>query len=95
MCIIKKMVKKVRLAESALGNVSYNVSDKDKLRRRSIFVVNKIKKNEKFSTKNIRSIRPGYGLHPKHFDEIREYVATRDIETGDRVDWDKITEETS
>ena len=42
-----------------------------------------------------KSIRPGYGLHPKHFDEIREYVATRDIETGDRVDWDKITEETS
>ena len=53
-----------------------------------------VKKGQKIKG-SYKSIRPGYGLHPKHFDEIREYVATRDIETGDRVDWDKITEETS
>ena len=78
----KKMVKKVRLAESALGNVSYNVSDKDKLRRRSIFVVNKIKKNEKFSTKNIRSIRPGYGMAPSYYNQIIGKKASVDLDPG-------------
>ena len=78
----KKMVEKVRLAESALGNVSYNVSDKDKLRRRSIFVVNKIKKNEKFSTKNIRSIRPGYGMAPSYYNQIIGKKASVDLDPG-------------
>ncbi len=78
----KKMVKKVRLAESALGNVSYNVSHKDKLRRRSIFVVNKIKKNEKFSTKNIRSIRPGYGMAPSYYNQIIGKKASVDLDPG-------------
>ena len=37
-----------------------------------------------------KSVRPGYGLHPKYFDKIKDYIAAKDIEAGDRVDWDSI-----
>jgi pseudaminic acid synthase len=61
----KEMVQSVRQAEAALGNVTYNVSENDKNRRRSLFIIKDIKEGELITTKNIRSIRPGYGLHPK------------------------------
>lgn len=66
----EQMVKDVRDAESSLGIVDYTVSEKDKLRRRSIFAVADILEGEIFSNNNIRSIRPGYGLHPKLFENI-------------------------
>ena len=48
-----------------------------------------VKKGEKIEN-CYRSVRPGYGLHPKYFNEIKNYVATKDLEVGDRVDWDSI-----
>ena len=41
----------------------------------------------------IKSVRPGYGLHPKHFDEVSYYYATQDLEVGDRLAWDVISKE--
>ena len=55
---------------------------KDKLRRRSIFVVKNIKKDEKFSNKNIKSIRPGFGMSPYHYNLIIEKKALVDLEVG-------------
>jgi pseudaminic acid synthase len=76
------MVKSVRDAEQSLGIVDYSLSDKDKLRRRSLFAVEDIKKGEMLTSKNVRSIRPGNGLHPKHLMDILGKTAKEDIDKG-------------
>jgi pseudaminic acid synthase len=78
----KEMVQAVRQAEAALGVVTYDVSEKDKNRRRSLFVVEDIKAGEVFTEQNIRSIRPGYGLHPKYYKEVLGKRAKVDLERG-------------
>src|SRR5664280_163877 len=68
-----QMVKAVRAAELSVGKVDYNLTDKQKKGRefsRSLFAVQDIKIGEAFTEKNIRSIRPGYGLHPKFYKSI-------------------------
>ena len=65
-----KMVDEVRDAEKLLGKVSYKLSDKVEKNRkfaRSLFVVQDVKKGERVTEGNVRSIRPGYGMHPKFF----------------------------
>lgn len=79
----KAMVDAVRQVEKALGNVSYDVSDNDKKRRRSLFVVKDIKAGEVFTEENVRSIRPGYGLHPKYLKEIIGTTAPQDFKKGE------------
>ncbi len=67
------MAKSVREAEKAIGIVDYNLTAKQKSGRefsRSLYVVNDIKAGEIITKENVRSIRPGYGLHPKYFNEI-------------------------
>ncbi|HQL69797.1 MAG TPA: pseudaminic acid synthase, partial [Bacteroidales bacterium] len=65
-----EMVNAVRQAEAAMGTVSYAITDNDRARRRSLFVVRDIAAGELLSPENIRSIRPGAGLHPKYYDEV-------------------------
>ena len=55
--------------------------------RRSIYVVSDIKEGEKLSRKNIRVIRPGHGLAPKHLPSVLGKVATKDIRRGTALDW--------
>jgi pseudaminic acid synthase len=81
----KDMVQSVRQVESALGKVNYEVSVNDKNRRRSLFVVKDIKAGETLTEKNIRSIRPGYGLHPKFLNDILGRKAARDIAKGEPI----------
>ncbi len=57
--------------------------DKSKIFRRSIFVVNKIKKGEKFSSKNIRRIRPGHGILPKYYYQLIGKASPVDLEKGE------------
>jgi len=79
------MVKAVRKAECAIGEVNYNLSDKvihNKIFSRSLFAVQDIKAGEKFTTKNIRSIRPGSGMHPKYFKDILGLISKVDIQRG-------------
>jgi pseudaminic acid synthase len=67
------MVNKVRDTEKLLGTVSYEVSEKVKKNRkfaRSLFVVKDVKAGEIITPDNVRSIRPGYGLHPKYYNKI-------------------------
>jgi pseudaminic acid synthase len=66
----RQMVDSIREVEKSLGSVDYNVSETDKYRRRSLFVVKDLKAGEILTSNNIRSIRPGNGLHPKYLYRI-------------------------
>lgn len=84
----KEMVLAVRSAEKALGKVSYELTEGEKaskIFRRSLFVVKDIKKGELFTEKNIRSIRPGYGMHPRYYDGIIGRKAIGDLSTGTAI----------
>lgn len=89
----EKMIKEIRNVELTFGEVSYNVSDKDKFRRRSLFVCKDIKKGEKLTDKNIKSIRPGNGLHPKYFYEVLGKTMNNNVEKGTPLSWSLILEE--
>ena len=80
-----QMVKNIRQAETAIGQVKYGAAEQEKHNlafRRSIFCVENIKKGEILTEKNIRVIRPGQGLEPKYYDQVLGMVATVDIERG-------------
>jgi len=78
----KFMVDEIRNVEKTLGKIDYNVSEKDKLRRRSLFVVKDIKQGEKITKHNVRSVRPGHGLHPKFFSQIIGKTAMTELSKG-------------
>ncbi len=81
----KRMVEAVRLTEKSLGNINYELSKKAKKSRefsRSLYVVNNINKGDLITEENIRSIRPGYGLHPKYLKEILGKKVTVNLEKG-------------
>jgi len=87
------MVKLVREAEKAIGEVNYELTDKQIKGRefsRSLYVVKEIKKGDMISDENVRSIRPGYGLHPKHYTELMGKMVNRDLNTGTALKWDYI-----
>ena len=68
-----EMVDNVRNTEKLLGKVSYEVSEKVKKNRkfaRSLFVIKDVKKGDLITKENVRSIRPGYGMHPKYYNDI-------------------------
>jgi sialic acid synthase SpsE len=58
--------------------------------RRSLFVVEDIKKGELFTRQNVRSIRPADGLHPRHFNEVLGKRAACDIERGTPMSWELV-----
>lgn len=81
----KAMVESVREVEKAMGKVSYGVSKQEASNacfRRSLFVVEDIKAGEALTPENIRSIRPAYGLKPKHYKEVLGKRAVRDLKRG-------------
>lgn len=89
----KSMVDDIRTVEKALGKVSYEITEKQKenrVFRRSLFVVRDIGKGEAFSNENVRSIRPGHGLHTRYFEQIIARKAVKDIKKGTPLDWDLV-----
>ena len=89
----KAMAEAVRIAEKALGQVHFGVSAKEadsRVFRRSLFVVQSMKRGEAFTTENLRSIRPGYGLHTRHLPEVLGRQAARDIERGTPLSWELV-----
>lgn len=86
----KHMVEQIREAEKSLGRVNYDLNEKDKLRRRSLFVIESIMKGETFTFKNIRSIRPGHGLQPKFLNDVLGKKANKNIEKGSPLKWEDI-----
>jgi pseudaminic acid synthase len=81
------MVKVVREAEKAIGQVSYELTEKQKKGRvfsRSLYVVKDIKKGEVITEENVRSIRPGFGMHPRYLNDILGEKSPKDFEKGDQ-----------
>ena len=80
------MVNAVRDAEKLLGMVSYEVTEKVKKNRkfaRSLFVVEDVNEGDELTEKNVRSIRPGNGLHPKYYKEILGKKFSKNISRGE------------
>lgn len=81
----KAMVEAARTTEKALGTVHYGVNEHEansRVFRRSLFIVKDVKAGEVLTTESVRSIRPGYGLHPRHMSDVLGRVASRDIRRG-------------
>lgn len=85
-----EMVKAAREAHSALGKVTYELTEKDSLTRRSLFVAENIKAGEIITEYNIRSVRPGHGLHPKFLKEILGKKVIQNLEKGEPFSLDYI-----
>ena len=78
----------------ALGKVSYGATESEKagLRfRRSIYIVEDIKENEKLTTKNLRIIRPGKGLLPKYYEELLGRTVNRKLKKGTALQWEMLS----
>ena len=88
-----QMVKAVRETEKCLGNIDYTVNQYSRKSARSLFAVKDIKKGEKFTSKNVRSIRPSNGLHPKYYDKILGMTANCDINFGTPLQKEQIRED--
>ena len=89
----KAMVDGVRNCEKVLGCVDYGLTAaeaKSRVFRRSLFVVEDIRAGEMFTERNVRSIRPGHGLHTRHLEEVLGRRATSDIERGSPLTWEMI-----
>jgi len=83
---LKQLVKDIRNQEKALGKVSYEIGKREKenlIFRRSIFIVENIKKGELFTRKNIRVIRPGHGIEPKYYETVLGRKSTRSLKRGE------------
>jgi pseudaminic acid synthase len=79
------MVKAVREAEVSIGKVDYTITDKMLKSRefsRSLYVVQDIKAGDVITEKNIRSIRPSYGMHPKYYHDVLGKIVKVDMERG-------------
>ena len=86
-----QMVKQIRNIEKALGTVNYDLNSQQQESRlcsRSLFVVKDIKKGEAFTQDNIRSIRPGTGLHTKYYEDILGKRARMNLKKGMPMKWD-------
>ncbi|HLA29182.1 MAG TPA: pseudaminic acid synthase [Syntrophales bacterium] len=86
----KAMVKAIRTAEQAIGKVHYGISEREtqsKVFRRSLFIVQDMKAGERFTAENVRSIRPGHGLHSRHLGEVIGRFANQDIKRGTPLTW--------
>ena len=87
------MVKAVREAEKAVGAIDYSLTDKQQKGRefcRSLYVVKDMKAGEEITKENVRSIRPGYGMHPKFYNEIMGAKVKTDISVGTALSWELI-----
>jgi N-acetylneuraminate synthase len=91
----RAMVDAIRAAEQALGRVSYELSASERascIFRRSLFVVRDVRANEVFTEENVRSIRPGSGLHPRELGVVLGRRAARGVARGTPLDWKMIAD---
>ena len=89
----RAMVDAVRATEKALGEVRYGASEEEQpstVFRRSLFIVQDLSAGDVLSPTNVRSIRPGIGLHTRHLPDVIGRVAVKDIARGTPLSWDLI-----
>lgn len=87
------MVRQIRNLEKALGKASFELTERQEIARegtRSLYVVQDIKKGEPFTEANVRSIRPGIGLHTMHYNQILGKRARYDIKKGSPLSWNML-----
>ena len=85
------MVKAVREAEKAIGKIDYTLTEKQRKGKefsRSLYVVEDIKAGDVITTENVRSIRPGYGLHPKYYSQVLGKKVLTSLQKGSRLLFD-------
>ena len=90
---MKLLVSESRRAWEAIGNVHFGPTEREKKSlqfRRSIYIAEDMKAGEKFTSENLRIIRPGYGLPPKYYDPILGKIITADAKLGTPLTWDLV-----
>jgi pseudaminic acid synthase len=79
-------------AWQALGSVTYGCSTDSERKsiqfRRSLYVVEDLKSGDVLTSGNVRTIRPGWGLAPKHLDQVLGMRVTKDVSRGTALQWD-------
>jgi len=89
----KTMVEAIRTTEKAIGDVRYGITEKEKksrIFRRSLFVVQDMRPGDRFTPENVRSIRPGFGLHTRYIEKILGRKASSEISKGTPLSWEII-----
>jgi pseudaminic acid synthase len=92
--LLVKLVEDCRAAWTVRGSVRNGPTPSEQASlafRRSLYVVENIKRGEIFTSVNVRSIRPGHGLPPKHLESVIGQTATRTIEKGEPLDWNMVS----
>lgn len=87
----KKMVSSIRNVEKALGSITYELSKSSMDSRqlaRSLFISKDVKSGEFLTMENVKSIRPGNGLHPRYLKKILGSRVVKDIKAGTPLTWD-------
>lgn len=79
----RQMVNDIRNAEASLGQVKYEITEQERLKRRSLYAVEDIKKGDIFTSSNVRSLRPGYGLSPFFYEKLLGKESVRNIKRGE------------
>ena len=91
----KRMVDKIRQIEKSLGEVKYQM-DPSKIKGReycrSLYVAEDVKAGDVVTEKNVKSVRPGFGLHPKYLPEVLGKKFVKDAGKGDRFELSLISE---
>jgi pseudaminic acid synthase len=85
----RQMVNAVRTTEKLLGTVDFSMDSKKLKNRqfaRSLYVTSDMKKGEQFTSDNVRSVRPGNGMHPMYYEKVLKAVAETDIKKGTPLD---------
>lgn len=89
----RQMVDDIRNVEKSIGNVNYPTNPstiKGRDAARSLYVAQPMKKGDIITEENVRSVRPGYGLHPKYLPELIGRKVKSDLEIGDRMSWEVV-----
>lgn len=84
----KQMVDNIRIAEAAMGKVTYELSEKQLKNRefsRSLYIAMDMKKGDVFTAENLRSVRPGFGMHTKFYEDILGKKVSGDVTMGTRM----------
>jgi len=89
----KMLTREVRNAYKTIGVINYGLIDSEKkgdAGKRSIYVSDFIKSGEKITEKNIKIVRPGYGMHPRYFDKVIGKIVLSDLHPGDKLSFNKL-----
>jgi len=90
---MRALVVETKRAWQALGKISYGPTEKEKkslIFRRSLYIVQNMKKGDTLTRENLRAIRPGLGLPPKYYDMLLGKRVNRDIKRGTAVSWELV-----